>query len=1157
MQPGTPLTLGNQALRNGYYPQAIQHFCMALLVMPELGKTIAVSLGHARSKYLATRQGAEKQRVAVCGWELSHNAAGRVHTLAMLYQTFAEVEIIGSIFPRRGRQVWEPIRNTSIPIHAFVVEDESCFIEQAIALVAAHPFDLVHLSKPRAPNLFFGVLYKLIWNARVLIDIDDEELAFVGEETPISLDDCLNQPGQLPALKDLAGKNWTRLAVGLAKEFDGITVSNAALQLRYGGNIIRHARDEKLFQPLPDLKRTSRHKFGIPQDKKVVLFFGTPRAHKGLLEVAQTIAALQRNDLIFAVVGNFPDPAYQARLKAVAGENCIFIAGQPIESAPAVVAMADACLLMQDPANSAAQYQVPAKLGDALAMRVPVLGTETPALADAFMAGAILPVTPATIAAQLLLVLDGRYTATRLQDAGHRFFQNELSFAVNRRHLQQVSQQISESKTEPQVLNLAKRLAPALSSPSFTALLHMPTVPTVLNLVPPPAVLAVPKIALVVHVYYPELWLEIADRLQAISHPFDLFVTTTPEQAPHVIPLVTACFPKAMTKVQPNLGMDLLPFLDLIPTLIAQNYLAVCKLHTKKGDSDLAAHWRTAMLDALVGDNASFAAVAQAFASHPNLQIAGPAAHYQSVRRLMLNNEATLNALFLHLQGSPLPAIDWGFFAGTMFWVRPAALKKLADNQAYLQTRVEPNYQKDGQLVHALERLLGLLPIGHNGLVGLLHASTTAGSYTLQRIVASTHLGQASMGALSRQYAQLDTDLQKLADSGLFDHPHYLAQNPALAGHAIDLPSHYLLIGRFQSKTAHPDFDASFYARHHGPLLANGQDPLLHYLHKGAQASLQLRPSKAQETAEIPSFRYRALNAALIDWSAQASKPRHAGRVAIVIPVFNQPELTQACVAALYQHTPQARFELVLVDNGSDDATQQLLRQLANQHHNLHLVRNAENLNFALGCNLGFAVSQSEQVIFLNNDTTVTANWLEPLMSPLARPDISAVQPRLLYPDGTVQCMGVVFSDKSPLGYHIYAGLTPDESWAGRSRAFQAVTGACMALRAADFVQQKGFDPIYINGQEDIDLCLRMNSKNRMSWYAATSSVFHFESKTRGRRDNIFFNRKIYVERWREIVKSDDVLNYMNDNLKASDWYSDCSSNEIALQRPRKIIKLI
>ncbi|MDT9206302.1 tetratricopeptide repeat protein, partial [Limnospira sp. PMC 1243.20] len=138
------------------------------------------AVGHHHGRLvMAADAGKERPRVGVCGWELSHNAAGRAYTLAQLYGGFAEVELIGCLFPKYGGQVWEPIRGGEIRCHTIRVEDEGRFVEQALGLVWAHPYEVVHLSKPRMPNIILGLLYKLVWGARVIVDIDDEELIFV------------------------------------------------------------------------------------------------------------------------------------------------------------------------------------------------------------------------------------------------------------------------------------------------------------------------------------------------------------------------------------------------------------------------------------------------------------------------------------------------------------------------------------------------------------------------------------------------------------------------------------------------------------------------------------------------------------------------------------------------------------------------------------------------------------------------------------------------------------------------------------------------------------------------------------------------------------------------------------------------------------------
>jgi O-antigen biosynthesis protein len=381
VKKNTSLALGNFSMRSGDFADAIRRYIDVLMQTPMLGNSIAANLALAKKKYRSTRGGIEKKTVGVCSWELAHNCVGRAYALAMIYREFAHVELIGSIFPQFGRDIWEPIRDTAIPKHRFVVDDDSRFIEQAVELVAAHPYDIVHLSKPRAPNILIGLLYKLIWDSVVYVDIDDEELAFVGADAAVSMQDYLAQHPQLPPFSNLTGADWTRLAVGLSGAFDGVTVSNAALQQCYGGEIVRHARDEKLFDPSADKKRESRQKYGVAQNKKVVLFFGTPREHKGLIETAGAIAALGRHDVQFVIVGDFANQSFKAKLQQVKGCDFVFIGNQPFADIPEVVALADCVVLLQNDEQEA-KYQVPAKLTDALAMGIPVICSATPGIAD-------------------------------------------------------------------------------------------------------------------------------------------------------------------------------------------------------------------------------------------------------------------------------------------------------------------------------------------------------------------------------------------------------------------------------------------------------------------------------------------------------------------------------------------------------------------------------------------------------------------------------------------------------------------------------------------------------------------------------------------------------------------------------------------------------
>lgn len=439
------LAHANRIFRNGEYAQAIQYYVTAaqsLHVQAELFPHFEANLTLARKRYLRQRSEArgrgEPLRVAVCGWELSHNPAGRVLTLADAYRRVTpEVEIIGAIFPRWGRSLWSPMQGYDIPCHSILVENEADFVLQALRLVAAHPYDMVHLSKPRFPNLVFGLLYALVWGARVIWDIDDEELGFVSASEPMTLEQALGAEGRLPPLKKLHASFWTRLAVGQVSRFDGVTVSNPALQQRYGGTLIPHVRDETRFIPSQKKRTQARRLWRIPENSKVVLFFGTPRRHKGLLDTAQAIAALGRDDVWFVIVGDFPNARLKTELQQVEGLRCHFIPGQPYSKIPEVVALGDYTVLLQESSSLVAQYQLPAKLVDALAMGLIVFAQVTPATAWLAEKKCIISVTPETLHTALKeqFIKSSRSTGN---DANRKVFLDELTLSSAEPRLQEV-----------------------------------------------------------------------------------------------------------------------------------------------------------------------------------------------------------------------------------------------------------------------------------------------------------------------------------------------------------------------------------------------------------------------------------------------------------------------------------------------------------------------------------------------------------------------------------------------------------------------------------------------------------------------------------------------------------------------------------------------
>ena len=220
-----------------------------------------------------------------------------------------------------------------------------------------------------------------------------------------------------------------------------------------------------------------------------------------------------------------------------------------------------------------------------------------------------------------------------------------------------------------------------------------------------------------------------------------------------------------------------------------------------------------------------------------------------------------------------------------------------------------------------------------------------------------------------------------------------------------------------------------------------------------------------------------------------------APRASIVIPVFDQFAHTLACLRALAAHPPQAAIEIIVVDDGSSDATSTALPQLAG----LRYLRRATNGGFIAACNDGAALARGEFLVFLNNDTVPQPGWLDALLATFdAEPSAGLVGARLLYPDGRLQeAGGVVFADGSGWNYGRFE--SPRDPRFGYVREADYVSGAALAIPRALFAQVGGFDPRYAPAYyEDTDLAFAVRAAGRRVLYQPAAQVVHDEGTTSG-----------------------------------------------------------
>jgi O-antigen biosynthesis protein len=247
----------------------------------------------------------------------------------------------------------------------------------------------------------------------------------------------------------------------------------------------------------------------------------------------------------------------------------------------------------------------------------------------------------------------------------------------------------------------------------------------------------------------------------------------------------------------------------------------------------------------------------------------------------------------------------------------------------------------------------------------------------------------------------------------------------------------------------------------------------------------------------------------------------------VVIPIHNRAALTARCLDALLATPDDAIGEIIVVDDASTDSTAALLAKRA---EDVRVVRHDRNTGFAASCNDGVAAAGCEWVVLLNNDTIPQRDWLGGLVRYASdRQRLGAVGSKLLFPNGTIQHAGVVFS-RELTPQHVYLGFPGDHPATAKSRQFQAVTGACMLVRRSVFDETGGFDPAFVNGYEDLDLCLRLRERGYEVHYCHESVLYHLESATRGFDSNTR-NHELFLERWGDFVRQDDIEYYVEDDL--------------------------
>jgi glycosyltransferase involved in cell wall biosynthesis len=270
-------------------------------------------------------------------------------------------------------------------------------------------------------------------------------------------------------------------------------------------------------------------------------------------------------------------------------------------------------------------------------------------------------------------------------------------------------------------------------------------------------------------------------------------------------------------------------------------------------------------------------------------------------------------------------------------------------------------------------------------------------------------------------------------------------------------------------------------------------------------------------TSEGDHWEFVVLGKAWCDWevAAQELPQRVAGRISIVMPVLSDVPMTLAAIDSVLANSAEHDIEVIVVDNGSRDDTGLALAAGLCRMPRVRWERLPRNYNFGIGSNVGAIRSTGSHILFLNNDTLVRPSWLEPLIRRLEDPEVAGVQPLLVYDDDTIQSAGTFFPSTFTIPAHFLTGFPADDAHGVGDLRFSAATAAALLMRIEDVVALRGFDPVFVNGMEDVDLCLRATAGNdRYFAVEPTSIVTHLESRTPGRMLRVPENRTLLAQRW-------------------------------------------
>ena len=245
--------------------------------------------------------------------------------------------------------------------------------------------------------------------------------------------------------------------------------------------------------------------------------------------------------------------------------------------------------------------------------------------------------------------------------------------------------------------------------------------------------------------------------------------------------------------------------------------------------------------------------------------------------------------------------------------------------------------------------------------------------------------------------------------------------------------------------------------------------------------------------------------------------PKEPPLVSIIIPTKNAKALVKQCIDTLYNKTKYSNFEVLLVDNQSNESDAINYFNLLADQQKVRLLQYDQPFNYSAINNFAVEHAKGELLVLMNNDIEVISpDWLNEMVTQLLRLNIGCIGAKLYYPNDTIQHAGVILGLGGGAGHGHKHYQRADNGYMQRLKLVQnygAVTAACLGIRKSVYNEVNGLNETDLAvAYNDVDLCLKVKAAGYDNIWSPYIELYHHESVSRASDHALKEHQRYYSE---------------------------------------------